>query len=199
LASAIGQRNRSAAASRRRLFARASAVNSTFKGIVRVLVGGTLCALATLASFASAAEQDQGAGVYKWTDKNGRVHYSDMPPPKSVNAVRVKRSSVAAPAAASAKPGTATAAPKSYVEQEVEFRKRRTEADEAAKAKAEKQQQADQAREACAQSRGRLRSLEQGGRVVRYNDKGESEYLDDKGFKQEIANEKKYLNENCSS
>lgn len=36
--------------------------------------------LAVLLICAAASAQ---AGVYKWTDENGKVHYSDLPPPKT--------------------------------------------------------------------------------------------------------------------
>ena len=40
--------------------------------MMRLVVGVVLCVV-----FGSAAH---GAGVYKWTDENGKVHYSDKPP-----------------------------------------------------------------------------------------------------------------------
>lgn len=42
------------------------------------------------------------AGVYKWTDKNGRVHYGDAPPSKShASEVRTPISSIKGPAVVS--------------------------------------------------------------------------------------------------
>lgn len=41
--------------------------------------------LALMCCFAAAAQ----AGVYKWTDANGKVHYSDQPPP-TVEASKVQ-------------------------------------------------------------------------------------------------------------
>jgi hypothetical protein len=136
-------------------------------------------------------------GVYKWVDKDGSVHYSDMPPAK-VNATKLRN--VAPPAAAAAPAGGDTrTGPVTYVDQEVEFRKRRSAADEAAKQQKEKQQQADQKAQACADSRGRLSTLQQGGRVYRNNEKGERVFFDDKMSAQEIAREKKFQDQNCKA
>ena len=32
-----------------------------------------------------------GAGVYKWTDAQGRVHYSDQPPPNDAKSIQQKK------------------------------------------------------------------------------------------------------------
>ena len=43
-----------------------------------------------------------GAGVYKWTDAQGRVHYSDNPPPEAkAQQVKVKINSIQGPAVVS--------------------------------------------------------------------------------------------------
>jgi hypothetical protein len=135
-------------------------------------------------------------GVYKWVDKDGKVHYSDMPPAK-VNATKLRN--IAAPASAPAASGEPVPAPITYVDQDIEFRKRRAAADESAKQQKEKQQQADQQRQACADSRGRLLTLQQGGRAYRTNEKGERVYFDNKTFTDEIAKEKKFQDQNCKA
>ena len=44
-----------------------------------------------------------GAGVYKWTDAEGRVHYSDSPPPdRQAAQVKIKVNSISGPAVVSA-------------------------------------------------------------------------------------------------
>ncbi len=143
------------------------------------------------------APAQAGDGVYKWVDKDGKVHYSDMPPPQ-VNATKLRSNTAAATAAA---PGAPEARPatNNYVDQEVEFRKRRAAADESAKKQAEKEQQAEERRQHCADSRGRLAMLQQGGRVYRTNEKGERVFFDDKKFAEEIAKEKKFQDQNCKA
>jgi len=49
------------------------------------------------------------AGVYKWTDESGRIHYSDQPPPsRKAEQVRIRINSYTGPAVVS-KAGTAAA------------------------------------------------------------------------------------------
>jgi glutaredoxin len=48
------------------------------------------------------ASTPAGAGVYKWTDAQGRVHYSDNPPPEAkAQQVKVKINSIQGPAVVS--------------------------------------------------------------------------------------------------
>ena len=48
------------------------------------------------------ASTPAGAGVYKWTDAQGRVHYSDNPPPEvKAQQVKVKINSIQGPAVVS--------------------------------------------------------------------------------------------------
>jgi glutaredoxin len=49
------------------------------------------------------------AGVYKWTDADGRVHYSDSPPPdRKAAQVNIKVNSITGPATISALPASAS-------------------------------------------------------------------------------------------
>ena len=51
------------------------------------------------------------AGVYKWTDAEGRVHYSDSPPPDQKAAqVKIKVPSITGPATVSAMPASSIGA-----------------------------------------------------------------------------------------
>ena len=48
------------------------------------------------------ASTPAGAGVYKWTDAQGRVHYSDSPPPEAkAQQVKVRINSIQGPAVVS--------------------------------------------------------------------------------------------------
>ena len=117
-------------------------------------------AIASLVSPLASAE------LYKYVDKNGRTVYSDQPPvnmdSKQINA------SV----------GT-VAAPKSAVDRDKDLQKTRKET-------AEKQDKADKAdklareQEArCNQARENQRAYAEGGRLYKYNDKGEREFMGD--------------------
>ena len=138
-----------------------------------------------------------GADTYKWTDAEGKVHYSDQPPPANVkNPVTVtprKRTSHSAPEAnaEAAKPSDArpapTAGPKTSQELDAEFRQRQVKAaeDEAARKKAE--QEAAEKKRNCAQATNNVKRFEQGGRLTRYNEKGEMEFLDDTEIAAELT------------
>ena len=57
-----------------------------------------------------------GAGVYKWTDAQGRVHYSDDPPPEAkAQQIKVKINSIQGPAVVSTLRGGAAAKAKDSV------------------------------------------------------------------------------------
>lgn len=111
------------------------------------------------------------ADIYSWRDQEGRIHYSDVPPPAPVQA---RSLGIAGPA-----PAAAATPRRSVAEQELQFRKRREQAAEAAAKLAKEQAQADERRIQCEQARSYLATLESGRRIVRYNAAGEQEILDD--------------------
>ncbi len=125
--------------------------------------------------------------VYSWKDKDGRIHYSDVPPPEG--ATKTLSGPSRPPTAVTTEPAEADAAsappavqkgPRTAADQELEFRQRRAaEAEAQAKAEKEKSEAAAQEKK-CNQARAHLAALESGQRVSRLNDKGEREYLDDK-------------------
>ena len=144
------------------------------------------------------------AQLYKWVDKDGRTRYSDRPPvgiqatplsrpPAPAAAPAAPASAPAAPGAASAAPATGDAAkdarkgPLTPAEQEIEFRRRIKEAQEAA-AKGEKAKREEEERkENCARARETLATLESGQRIARTDSKGERFYVDDAQRVQETA------------
>ena len=139
-----------------------------------VLLAALLLAAASLAAPAAAQ--------WAWKDDNGRVVYSDRPPPSAVKADRIVRqpsnaqtvlppqqgtADPTAKPAADAKPVAASSGPKSVAEQEMEFRKRQQE-----RADAEKKNQDEQVKVAakaaeCERARGYLKGIEEGQRIVR--------------------------------
>ena len=128
------------------------------------------------------------AEVYRWVDREGRVQYSDHPPP-GVDAKKV-----------GAKPAVGTQAPaaaKGYQEQDQEFRKRRVEEQEKAKKDAAAEQQAKTRLKNCSDAQAQLASLQNGGRFTRTNEKGEREYLDDKAISAATADATKSVADWC--
>jgi hypothetical protein len=134
------------------------------------------------------------AQMYKWVDSNGKVQYSDSPPPGNVKTERLRNPPGPAGAGdtgdsegSEQKKDAAKAGPKTSADLEFDFRKRRV---DAAKAQAEADKKAADARakeESCNRARAALSGLETGGRQVRFNDKGERVFLDDDQIAQEKA------------
>jgi hypothetical protein len=170
---------------------------------------------AALAVAIVAAVYASGAAAqWAWKEDNGRVVYSDRPPPANIKATQIIRQpSVAAPAPApqAGTPGSATGegekpaaapaastAPKSIAERDMEFRKRQQErADSERKAQEEQQKTAAKAAD-CERSRGYLRSLEDGMRISRTDTSGNREILDDAQRAAEIERTRKLIQQLCN-
>ena len=151
----------------------------------------SLLVLALLTAAPAAAQ------VYQWRDADGRVHYSDVPPPQG-EAITVRPARKAtAPAEAAGTPAAGAAKPKTLADKELEFRQRRAAAAEAeAKAEQERTLAAERQR-ACEQARNQLAGLRSGQRMVRYTSTGGREHIDDAGRAAEIERTQKYADSVC--
>ena len=131
------------------------------------------------------------AQMYKWVDANGKVQYSDKPPPSNVKTEKLRESAPAptAPAASDAKDGAkkdaAKAGPKTVAEQEQAFRKRQLDAAKAREEDGQKQAESREKAENCKRAKAALANLQMGGRQVRIDEKGERVFLDDQQIFQE--------------
>ena len=160
--------------------------------MMRLLVLGLALAFAAAAS----------AQLYRWVDKDGKVRYTDTPPPAGVKA-RAIGAPPAAPApeqteapAAAAK-DAAPKGPLTPAEQEQAFRKRQMDAQKAAqKADAARKDEAAK-QQNCERARDYLRMLESGQRVSRTNAQGEREYLEDAAREREIASARQDARDWC--
>jgi hypothetical protein len=110
------------------------------------------------------------------------------------------------PAGSRAEPTNIKSAPqsgatsKSLAERDAEFRKRQIEQQEAAKKAEHKSAEAAQRKRACDDTRGYLKSLQERHRITRTDPKsGESVFLKDAEYAQEIEKSRRFLAENCSS
>ncbi len=129
------------------------------------------------------------ADLYKWTDENGELHYSDQPPPSTVKNTDTIKHVRPTPAGA--------AAPKSVHEQEMEFRKRRLQAAEA-EAKAQKDAQvAEEKKQNCQRATQQVVAFERGGRVTRYGPNGEQIFMTDAEIAQELIQARKTADSWC--
>ena len=155
-----------------------------------------------LALFAAAANAQQ----YKWKDSRGRTVYGDVPP-AGVNATPLKSASAqpTAPppaAAASTDAGGAKAAakpskPLTPAEQEMEYRRRVKEAQEAAAKQAKENEAERDRRENCELAREQERTLTNQPRIARTDAKGERYYMSDEEIAQALAKTRQSVAEWC--
>lgn len=155
-----------------------------------------------LCGLAAAAAQAQG---YKWIDKDGHVKYGDTPPPgvkiTPLGPPPPPMSTPARSSDASAGNGAGASAakgPLTPAQQELEFRRRVKEAQEAA-AKADKERQAaEDKKQNCANAQEVLRTLESGQRIVRTDEHGERYYISDQQRATEEARARKAVSDYCN-
>ena len=128
------------------------------------------------------------AGLSKWVDADGKVHYSDQPPPANVKAKTLRvTSEAAAPVSASGvAAASAPAAPKTIAEREAELRKVQQAKKEAADKAAQEQGKIEAEKAYCDAAQQNLRVLQEGMRMVEIDAKGERFYLDDEQRRQRI-------------
>lgn len=159
---------------------------------------GTLVVVASLAAAFSSAAVAQ----WKWRDKNGQMHISDTPPPAEVADKDVlqrpgtMRRTSPSPAAAAA-PASAPAAARAASDPELEARMRRVEQERQAQQKREDEKVAAARAENCARAKDAQRTLDSGVRLVRTNEKGEREVLDDKQRAEEIQRARNIIASDC--
>ena len=153
------------------------------------------------------------AQLYQWRDNNGRVVFSDQPPPPNIAPGNIMKTPKApskpvatavatTPAKDGAAPGTPGApskvdakanAPKSLAEREADYKKRQAEAAEKAEKDAQTAAADSRREESCRGMRQSLSALESGQRVRRFNDKGEPYFVDDADRGKEIEKSKREM------
>jgi len=136
-----------------------------------------------------------GATIYKWVDEKGITHYSETRPPKQ-KAQEIQVQPTPPAGAESGKP-----AAKSSQEQELEFRKRHAERQEAAKRQEEKEAAAKREalarKQRCILARQNLHTLQKQRSVYSINEKGERVFLDDETRAAEIQRMKMEIESFC--
>ena len=132
------------------------------------------------------------AQVNKCVDANGKTIYSQVPCPTNTKSSNLRPKPVAPAAAVSsdgkadAKAAAKSSAPKTAAELEQEFRKRRSDQDEAAKKSQDKLAEAKTREENCKASRNQLANLESGARQARIDESGERTFLNDEQITREV-------------
>lgn len=148
---------------------------------------------------------------WQWVDKTGRKVFSDQPPPADIPASSILRqpggraaapapAAVAAPApqAEAAKPGTPPAPKVTGKDPALEEKRKRAEAAEAEKAKAEEEKLAQGRAENCQKAKRAKATLDSGMRISRVNDKGEREVLDDATRDRELKSYEAAIARDCA-
>lgn len=134
------------------------------------------------------------AELNKWVDANGKVHYSDQPPPANVKAKTLRSAS---DAAGSASTSSAPAAPKTIAEREAELKKAQQAKKEAADKAAQEQAKKEVRKTNCTAAQQGLRTLQEGTRIVEIDANGERSYLDDKQRQQRIVKAQQDISTFC--
>lgn len=131
------------------------------------------------------------AGLYKWVDENGKVVYSDTPPPPSAKEFK-KISGAPPPADPGAAKALGAVREKLQKGREAEAEQAKKDADEAAR------QAENQAN--CAQWRGELTALDRGTSLgARIDDQGNRVLLDEKQLTRRKADLQRWISDNCKS
>lgn len=150
--------------------------------------------LLTIVSMLALATVAQ-AGVTRWVDADGKVHYSDKPPPptaKSQKNLDLKNSPALPIAAPDSKAGE-----KSLAEKDLESRKRRVQAEETAAKQAKEQEEEKSKKTNCVQARNQLQALQGGQRMSKFDEKGERVFLEDNERVKAIEETKKSVDSWC--
>ena len=144
-------------------------------------------ALAILLATATVAAQ-----VYKWVDKDGKVQYTDTPPPANATKSEAKKIETAPPVATKA-----SAPAKSLQDRAKESDKRK--ADDAEKTKKSEAEQQNAVANAanCRDASAALKDLETGRPITRRTDSGDREILDNDAREAEAAKARKAVADFC--
>lgn len=145
-----------------------------------------ILAMALVVAFAPAA----AAQLYKYVDKNGKTVYSDQPPPAGVEAKPINVPQ--GPATTLSPSGN-----KSYVERDKELEKSRKEARTKQEKSEQSAQKAREAEERCQQARNAHQAYVEGGRLYKYDEKGERAFMSDAEIEAERERARRQMDEAC--
>lgn len=128
------------------------------------------------------------AGVYKWTDSQGRVHYSDTPPPRQpAQPLRTDKTNEAA----------AAAERQSLANKLTESALKRQQAREAEEKRRAEMEAAQRRAEQCQRARERLTLLQQNTPVVRIDAQGQRQAMGPAERAAAMQEAQRQIDENC--
>ncbi len=151
------------------------------------------------------------AEIYKWKDKDGRVRYSDVPPPSNIKQESLYGKKIPKPtnqqplAPVETETGNAiekanekVSADKAPLSKEDAAAKRANDAEQQKQENEAKQAELKYKEESCKAARANLQTYNQGGRITKANEDGNREYLSDadiaKGRAEAQADVEKFCN-----
>ena len=151
---------------------------------------------AILFGLVAAAAFADGGTIYKWTDTEGNVHYTDCPPPPGCKAEAV----VVQPEPSEQQMRRAREnLDKLLAEQQESAAARAHERLELERQKIAALQVAVERKRACVMARQNLESLLMNRPVYYINEKGERVFLDDAAHKAEIEHQRQLIRDNCNN
>ncbi len=136
------------------------------------------------------------AQVFKWIDKDGKVNFSDTPPPAEAVKGETKKLTVL-PAATT--PPPAPAKGKAAVDQAKDAEKKKIELADKAKKDEVAEQNAKQNEERCKEAKRYLSTLDSGTPIRQSNDAGERVFMSDEQRASETARAKAAVSESCKN
>jgi len=148
------------------------------------------------------------AEIYKWKDKNGVMRYSDTPPPVSIKADTLGKTSKAQKPQGSADVEKEKVQPEagkeiiessdaSAEEESARMRALNEEADKKERMKLEKEQAAKVRKENCKAAKANYQTFSEGGRIYKTNANGEREYYGDVELKSEKLKAQREMKKFC--
>lgn len=150
----------------------------------------------TLAIFLLLISFNTYAELHKWVDADGKVHYSDEPPPdsaKKTETLNIRSSSDEANS-----PASAPQAMKSIMEQEADLKKRQKEKLEAAQKEEKKQEEAQTKQKNCNRARNDLATLQNTPRLATYDANGNQVIMDDTARQSRIEDAQQSIKDYCN-
>ena len=143
---------------------------------------------------------------WKWRDGGGKIQYSDLPPPNGTPEKDILQRPAGlkplvvvrpfgTPVVASAPASTASVPGKAELDQQAKQKQQEQEA--AAKQKEDERKLALQRRDNCGRAQDNLKLLQDGVRLTRANDKGESVVLDERQRADEIQRTRNVMTSEC--
>ena len=154
--------------------------------------------IAQTAVLFTALPSTASADIYQLKDAEGKTQYSAHPPsdrPARLIKSGVSSQTIAENSEPKAEEKAEKKGPKSLAEKDQESRKRKIDAEKTEKESAAKDAEK---KAGCSQARDQMKTLEEGGRIYKRDEKGEKNYLDDKALVKEMSDAKANVGKYCS-